>query len=45
MAPVFWDCEGLLLCEFFPPKTTINGDKYYETLEKLHEAIKQKRPG
>jgi hypothetical protein len=45
MAIVFWDCEGLLLCEFLPPKTTINSDKYCETLEKLHEAIKQKRPG
>jgi hypothetical protein len=20
MATVFWDCEGLLLCEFLPPK-------------------------
>jgi hypothetical protein len=45
MATMFWDCEGLLLCEFLPPKTTINSDKYRETLEKLREAIKQKRPG
>jgi hypothetical protein len=27
---MFWDCEGLL-CEFLPPKTTINSDKYCET--------------
>jgi hypothetical protein len=40
MATMLWNCEGLLLCEFLPPKTTINSDKYCETLEKLHEAIK-----
>jgi histone-lysine N-methyltransferase SETMAR len=44
MATVLWDCEGLLLCEFLPPKTTINSNKYCETLEKLHESIKRKRP-
>jgi hypothetical protein len=44
MVMVFWDCEGLLLCEFLPPKT-INSDKYCETLEKLRETIKRKRPG
>jgi hypothetical protein len=40
MAMVFWDCEGLLLYEFLPPKTTINSDKYCKTFEKLSEAIK-----
>jgi hypothetical protein len=45
MATVFWDCEGLLMCEFLPPKTTINSDKYCETLKKFCEAIKRKRPG
>jgi hypothetical protein len=41
MATVPWDCEGLLLCEFLPPKTTINSDKYCKTLKKnLLEAIK-----
>jgi hypothetical protein len=44
MVTVFWDCEGLLLCEFLPPKT-INSDEYCETPEKLREAIKSKRPG
>jgi hypothetical protein len=29
---VFCDCEDLL-CEFLPPKTTINIDKHCETLE------------
>jgi hypothetical protein len=45
MATTFWDREGILLCEFLPPKTTISSDKYCKTLEKLHEAIKRKRPG
>jgi hypothetical protein len=45
MVVVFWDCEDLLLCEFLPPKTTINSDKCCESFKKLHEAIKQKRPG
>jgi hypothetical protein len=40
MATVFWDCEGLVLCEFITPKTTINSNKYCETLEKLRKAIK-----
>lgn len=45
MATVFWDSEGLLLCEFLEPRTTINSDRYCETLQKLHTAIRRKRPG
>jgi hypothetical protein len=45
MATVLWDCEGLLLCEFLPPKTTINSSTYCKTLKKLHKAIKRKRSG
>jgi hypothetical protein len=30
---MFKDCEGLLLCEFLPPKTTISSNKYNKTLE------------
>jgi hypothetical protein len=41
---VFWDCEDLL-CGFLVPKTTINSDKYCETLEELCTAIKWKRLG
>jgi hypothetical protein len=44
VATVFWDCEGLLLSEFLLPKTTIDSNKYCETLEILCEAIKRKRP-
>jgi hypothetical protein len=39
------DCEDLLLCEFLPPKTTNNSNKYCETLVKLLEVIKRKRTG
>jgi hypothetical protein len=42
---MFWDYEGLLLCEFLSPKSMINREKYCETLEKLHKAVRQKRPG
>jgi hypothetical protein len=45
MATVFWDCEGLLLCEFLPPETTTSSEKYCKTLEKLCKAIKRKRLG
>jgi hypothetical protein len=47
MATMFWDCEGLLLCEFLPPKTTINSDKYceagkiFEDQNALHKAVVQ----
>jgi hypothetical protein len=45
MMTVFWNCEGLLLCKFLPPKSTINHYKYCKTIEKLYAGIKPKRPG
>jgi len=45
MACVFWDRKGLLLCEFMPRGTAINGDRYCETLKKLRRAIQNKRRG
>lgn len=45
MATVFWDRHGVLLVDFMPRGTTINADRYVETLEKLRRAIKNKRPG
>jgi hypothetical protein len=42
MVTLFWNCEGLLLCEYLPSKTRINSDNY-EALEKVYEAIKNKR--
>lgn len=37
--------EGLLLCEFMPAGTTINANRYCETLENLRRAIQNKRRG
>jgi histone-lysine N-methyltransferase SETMAR len=45
MASVFWDRKGLLLCEFMPAGTTINANRYCETLKNLHSAIQNKRRG
>lgn len=45
MATVFWDRKGVLLCEFMPRGTTINADRYCETLNKLRRAIQNKRRG
>lgn len=45
MASVFWDRKGVLLCEFLPRGTTINADRYCETLKKLRRAIQNKRRG
>lgn len=44
MASVFWDIHGILLIDYLPPKETINSDYYVNLLDKLDEAIKQKRP-
>ncbi|GFS73022.1 histone-lysine N-methyltransferase SETMAR [Trichonephila clavipes] len=45
MASSFWDRKGVLLCEFMPRGTTINADRYCETLNKLRRAIQNKRRG
>lgn len=45
MATVFWDRKGVLLVDFMPKGTTINAERYCQTLEKLRRAIKNKRPG
>lgn len=45
MATVFWDQKGILLIDFMPPKTTINSDRYGETLKKLRRAIQNRRRG
>jgi hypothetical protein len=45
MATVFWDMKGLLLVDFFHKNETINADHYIQTLQKLRQAIRQKRVG
>jgi hypothetical protein len=45
MATVFWDVHGVLLVDFTPSGSTINVAAYQETLKRLKEAIRRKRPG
>jgi histone-lysine N-methyltransferase SETMAR len=45
MASIFWDCQGLLLIDYMPHKTTITGQYYAQLMGKLKEAIKEKRRG
>jgi len=45
MATVFWDRKGVLLIDFMPPGTTINSDRYCDTLKKLRRAIQNRRRG
>jgi hypothetical protein len=42
MSIVFWNLEGILLMEYMPHKTTINGDAYAAMLWNIMEAIKEK---
>jgi hypothetical protein len=44
-ADVFWEFHGVLLVDFTPPVSTINAATYQETLKRLKEAIRRKRPG
>ncbi|XP_015438009.1 PREDICTED: histone-lysine N-methyltransferase SETMAR-like [Dufourea novaeangliae] len=45
MVTVFWDEKGVLLVDFMPSGTTINADRYCETLKKLRRAIQNRRRG
>ena len=45
MATVFFDMEGVMHVEFLPKGTTINSAAYWQTLNRLHKAIKGKRRG
>ncbi|UYV83935.1 hypothetical protein LAZ67_X000634 [Cordylochernes scorpioides] len=45
MATIFWDRKGLLLCNFMCRGTTINSDRYCETLKQLRRTIQNKRRG
>ncbi len=44
MATIFFDCDGLLLCEFLAPRDTITAEHYIKTLANLKEVIRKKRP-
>ncbi|KAK3803875.1 hypothetical protein RRG08_029467 [Elysia crispata] len=45
MGTVFWDSRGVLLFETLQPGEIINAARYCQTLDKLREAIRRKRPG
>ncbi len=45
MVTVFWDHQGILLVDFIDQGTTINSNRYCETIDELRKAIKNKRPG
>lgn len=45
MVTVFWHYQGVILLEFLEGDTTINVDRYAETLDKLRAAIKRRKPG
>ena len=45
MATVCWDRKGVLLVDFMATGTTINADRYCETLTKLRWAIQNRRRG
>jgi len=45
MATVFWDKDGIILLDFLPPQTTLNGEYYANLLCQLRVSVKQKRRG
>lgn len=45
LATIFWDCMGVLLIDYMPHNTTINGQYYAALMNRLRESIKEKRRG
>uniref|UniRef100_A0A1B6F3X3 Tc1-like transposase DDE domain-containing protein n=1 Tax=Cuerna arida TaxID=1464854 RepID=A0A1B6F3X3_9HEMI len=45
MATVFWDKKGVILVDFLERGTTINSERYCQTLNNLRRAIQNKRRG
>ncbi|KAL6417162.1 hypothetical protein ACFW04_014667 [Cataglyphis niger] len=44
MLSVWWDYKGILYFELMPQNQTINSNVYVEQLDKLKDAIEEKRP-
>nr|APL98298.1 putative DD34D transposase [Bactrocera tryoni] len=44
MLSVWWDFKGIVYFELLPDNTTINSEVYCDQLDKLSDALKQKRP-
>ncbi|GBP85813.1 Histone-lysine N-methyltransferase SETMAR [Eumeta japonica] len=45
MATIFWDSEGVLLIDYLPTGTTMNGQYYANLLAQAREVVIQKRRG
>ncbi|GBP69077.1 Mariner Mos1 transposase [Eumeta japonica] len=45
MATIFWDSEGVLLIDYLPKGTTMNGQYYANILAQARESVVQKRRG
>ncbi len=45
MLSLFWDAQGPILIEYLPHKQTITGQRYADQMERLHDAVRQKRRG
>ena len=45
MMIIFWDKDGVLLTEYLPRGTTINGPCYASIIERLHSVIVEKGRG
>ena len=44
MMTVFWDKRGVIYCEFLPKGETIDSDGYVETLTRMKDHLRRKRP-
>ena len=44
MFSVWWDFKGIVYFELLPDNTTINSEVYCNQLDKLSDALKEKRP-
>ncbi len=44
MMTVFFDCQGVILIDFLNPREKVTAERYCETLTKLKESLRRKRP-
>jgi len=45
MATILWDCEGILLIDYLPKGTTMNGQYYADLITRLRSVVVEKRRG
>lgn len=44
MLSVWWDVKGIVYMDFLGTKETINAAKYQQQIDRVYEALKEKRP-